>query len=364
MARPKQTAKKSTGGKAPRTALSIMAARVPVGTVIPEIASQITLIDGIYQIRRPGGGTEDILEADAELRLGPEVIHWLQYRHGRVLTQALYQRWSLDEWRPSSRDSESSSSTSSDQQMSNLIDPYSVRLVVSSQDVYEANTPSNKGAYFPVIFCSLFSGVGNQAQAAKLDLIDNWCIKNPGKSYVVATVGNRNGSKHQIPQAIRSTVLIKFRTTTEGCGLAAIANLIDPRDGKQAQILFQDAIHVEFRGLRTIARWMESNTMFQLRRVPVDTESSKTKLQYLLGQTTGLYVVVISDKDGSEMHAIGVDGHRCLVYDSVEESAMVLSHEAFDRSSGGRGIVRSELDIRQVWRKNAKARRKTHRISK
>jgi hypothetical protein len=364
MARPKQTAKKSTGGKIPRTALSKMAARVPVGTFVPETASQIVFIDGMYQVRRPGGGAEDISKADAELRLGPEVIHWLNFRQGRVLTQAIYHRWSLGEWMPTSRDSESSSSTSSDQQLSALIDPYSVRLVALNQDIYEANTPRNKIAFYPLIFCSLFSGAGDQAQAAKLDLVDNWCVKNPGKAYVVTKVGNRTGSKEEIPDSIRSTVIIKFQTTTEGCGPASIANLIDLRDGKQAQNIYKNAIHAEFRGLRTIARWMEANTMFQLRRVPVDTDSSKTKLQYLLGQRTGHFVVVISDKDVSEMHAIGVDAHRRLVYDSVEESAMVLSHEAFDRSSGVRGIIRSELDIRQVWRKNTKNRNKKHRISK
>ena len=239
-----------------------------------------------------------------------------------------------------------------------------MRLVGPNQYLYEANTPSNKSVYFPLVFCSLFSGITNQVQAEKLDMIDNWCVQNPGKAYVVANVGRRNAPNYHIPHALRSTVPIKFRTTTEGCGLASIANLIRLRDEKCAENVAQAAYHVEFRGLRTIAHWLEVNTMFQLRRIPVDADSTKEKLQYLLRQISGHYVVVISDKDGSGMHAIGVDATLCLVYDSVEENAMTLSYEALDRSSGERGISQSMLDVRQVWRKNVRKRNKSHRISK
>jgi hypothetical protein len=364
MAKTKQTARVSTGGKAPRADIARRAAREPRQSALYEAVVDITYDHGRFIVRRPGGSKEDIPEPSARDRLGPEVINWLKLRAGKPLNQEVYRRWSLGDWIPR-RDSEAESDGQSPVFLtSDLFAPALVRLRTSRPAAYEASTSNNPTTFYRIVFCSLFDNESIDEQARCLDVLDSWCLLNRGKPYQLTQLGCRSSSVSELPEALKENQKIVYRTRVGGCAPAAVANLIYSRDKKEARIIWKKSQGSRFLSLRALASWLEKNSKYELRRAGVESFSPAQKKTHLMEQKHGQYVVILTDGVDSDLHVVGVDAHRLLVYDSQEEFTMKLSQEALDRSVGSGLEFVGILDIREVVRKRCPLRKKRGAISK
>ena len=363
MAKTKQTAAKSTGGKPPRKALAAKAARkgpLTVPRLIP--ASQVAFVDGLYQVRRPNGKNEDIPMSSKDL-IGEEVRYWCELHPGAILTPGKYHRWNLDEWESPDDINGTDSDSDTDSYVfnptpSDHITPYSVKLVGEKLDSYQADTLDLKGKYVPVVFCSLFSKEGRKEQARMLDEVDAWCVGHPGQPYILSTIGARSPVNEPLPDALRTEVPVVYRSARSGCGPCSVANLIRSRDAGQARLIGLAADQLRIRSLRKLSDWISKNSAWKLqRKCEIGTLSSRK--DFLLGQHRGLFVVVSVDQDGGEFHVVGVDARAGLIYDSMERYAMLLCSEGLDRCLGAGHTCVGIREIRELFRnQSSKKKRK------
>jgi hypothetical protein len=67
---------------------------------------------------------------------------------------------------------------------------------------------------------------------------------------------------------------------------------------------------INFRNLRASAQWTQRSSRFNLRRVDKTLRSPADRLEYVLRERTGLYLVVLQDEEGSSSHVVGIDCKR------------------------------------------------------
>jgi hypothetical protein len=364
MAKTKQTAAQSTGGKVPRQQLAMKAARMPSGGSMARAAGSKVVTHQYVPANRilhtsgdgsswfevwsyDGKYTEKIHGPDIASRIDAEITRWCEDHSGRFLTDSIYDRWNLAEWKPSG----------SGPQVQAAFEPYSVML---DGDRYMADTLDNKGKYFEVVFCSIFANEKSADQARLLDFVDSWCTANPGKSRVLSTLGNNISGSDELPLiTIRLDLMIKFRSGTSGCALSAMANLIAPIDTQQAYLIQEAASQLICKSLRVLARWIEINTRWTLRRIKPADRVPAEKLDYVLNQDTGLFLVTPKCAEGFSVHVVGVDAYRKQVLDSSEPYAMTLCREAFERCFDASEVFDGFEDYREVVRKEpAKKKRR------
>jgi hypothetical protein len=114
-----------------------------------------------------------------------------------------------------------------------------------------------------------------------------------------------------MPQEIQPRKIIAYKTSTDGCAVAALANLTASRDAGQAALFGASASQNNFRNLRALAQWTERSSV---RRVDENFSSPADRLEYILRERTGQYLVVLQDGEGSRSHAVGIDCRARLVF--------------------------------------------------
>lgn len=358
MARSNQTAKKSTGGKAPRKQIAAKAARRATkthGLRRKRKALQVSLVNGAYDVLRRGGGVERIPEQEVPDVIGAEILQWLRLRPGRALTAVTYSRWDLGEWIEIPEEHDDEEELSPVILPSNVFEPHSIRLV---GDTYWSSSNRPPRSFVRVSFCNMLPELGEKEQAKALDRIDEWCVEHRGEIFLVTSLGSRAPSTVPVSERLRASSSIRFRTTTGGCALAAVANLVAERDPRQAEFFAASAAQTSFRNLRSLAQWMERSSHFCLRRVSDDISSPSDKLDFVLHAGSGQYLAIIEASDGSSTHVVGIDCRLQVVLDSMEESAMKLGQAALDRSVGSNYTCVGVEDIRVVVRKTVSRKKR------
>jgi hypothetical protein len=342
MAKTKQTAARSTGGRAPRAELARKAARNSGTEDRP--AQHITYVldsDGasMYEVKYMDGTCVEYAVNQAQTVIGPEIRHWCELRPGRMLTTSIYERWNLCEWLP--RDSSKSNSR-----------PISFKLheiKLEHEETYTANVENNKKEFFKIVFCDIGWEEPEDVQASYLDKADDWCTKHDGCVYLLSPLGRRvNLCSEPIPTSIGTALPIIYHTDRAGCASAAVSNLIYRCDAVEADRIYRIGVDHRFRHLRDLAAWLMSHTRWMLRRVQTAEKHPEALLDHVLGQSRGMFIVTPKAAAEYGNHAIGVDQARKLVYDSVENYAMVTSIESFNRCVNGR--CTGFHDIRELVR--------------
>jgi hypothetical protein len=174
-------------------------------------------------------------------------------------------------------------------------------------------------------------------QASHLDKANDWCTKHDGCVYLLSPLGRRvNLSPEPIPTSISTALPIVYQTDRAGCASAAVSNLLYRCDAVEADRIYRIVVDHRFRHLRDLAAWLMSHTRWMLRRVQTAEKHPEALLDHVLGQCRGLFIVAPKTAAVYGNHAIGVDQARNVVYDSVENNAMVTSMESFNRCVNGR----------------------------
>jgi len=360
MAITKQTAARSTGGKAPRAQLAMKAARLSKAASSSSAsdmrpASKIVWVTSGNKARfqvyaKHDGRMEEILDSNAREQIGPEIAHWCKLREGRFLTEEIYDRWSIGDWT-----AEATKSKRKD------FEPFSVKLMPTQ---YVADSVKDKGNFFPIVFCSLYSQESAEKQARFLDFVDDWCRNNSGKAYILSTLGNNKRGQGDLPPAsIRLDIRIRFQSEASGCAPCAVANLIAGLDIAQATVLADAAPQLRCQSLRQLARWMELNTRWTLRRTKEYQNTRAGRLEYILNQTSGMFVVTPSSDEGVGFHVVGVDAFRRQVLDPSEQYVMALCCQSFERSCGEDETFEGFSDYRKVVRKDSPQKKRKPRRS-
>jgi hypothetical protein len=368
MAKSKQTAARSTGGKAPRQELASKAARKSkVGPICASDclnpAVQIALVDNRYEVHRVGGRVDRIGLPDADGVIGEEIRHWLRHHPGRALTKEIYARWDLGEWTAIPEQPADEEDCSPVVLPTDTWEPHSVKLKMGSSVEYWCSSIDSKLIFHRVVFSTMLPEMGARKQAESLDKVDRWCMENEGKEFLLTSLGSRGRVFGEIPQEIQSRKIITYKTSTAGCAIAALANLTAGRDAGQAAFFGASVSQINFRNLRALAQWTERSSNFTLRRVEKYLCSPVERLEYILArERTGQYLVVLQDEEGSSSHVVGIDCRAQLVFDSMERFATKLCRFSLDRSVGSGGVCVGVDDLRRVTRKEV-SQRKRKRIS-
>jgi hypothetical protein len=367
MAKSKQTAAKSTGGKAPRQELASKAARKPrAGSFCASDgltpAVQVARVGDRYEVHRVGGIVDRICLQDADIFIGEEIRHWLRHHPGRALTKEIYARWDLGEWTAPPEQPADEEDCSPVVLPADTWEPHSVKLKMGSSFEYWCSSADSNLIFHRVVFCTMLPEMGVRKQAESLDRVDRWCMENVGKEFLLTSLGSRGKVSGEMPEEIQSRKIIAYKTSTDGCAVAALANLTASRDAGQAALFGASASQINFRNLRALAQWTERSSKFTLRRVDENLFSPVDRLEYILRERTGQYLVVLQDGEGSRSHVVGIDCRAQLVFDSMEEFATKLCQVSLDRSVGSGGACVGVDDLRRVARKDV-SQRKRKRLS-
>jgi hypothetical protein len=360
MANSKQTAAKSTGGKPPVKGMAYKAAKDPRGPPPDEEpATSIQLVDNMYEVRRRGSVRESIPKTMAKERLGPEIIDWCNARPGRMLTTKIYKRWRLDLWSPpgtASTPETSNKRKSSEGPDPNNITPKVVRLGADGR--YCANTAQMPQKMVPIVFCSLFPLESVADRNRYLDQLESWCLPRRGHGYLLSNLGERPPSDQPLPSSLTSSIRIQHRSGEGGCAPCAVANLLARSDSGQAAIFAGLVDETNPRTIRTWAAWMSANSCWTLQKAAGDPLGPVERIQFLLSQHRGLWVVVPVDDEYEDGHVIGVDMFRRVVLDSVEEYAMPLTMEALQRSLGPDRTLYGIAELRQLFHRSLPSKKR------
>lgn len=356
MAKTKQTAAKSTGGKAPLATIAYRAARNPRGPPPDEEpATSVLLIGSNYEVRRATGEMTRIPVAQAGTRLGPEIIDWCAARPGRLLTTEIYARWRLNEWLPAADRSNSTGDDTDSSIDESEFCPMEVYLDVRGR--YHANTTTNQKKFFPLVFCSLFAKEPATDRVRFLDQLDSWCMEHPTRKYMLAGLGAREQDVSELPVCLRTDHAIIYRSDATGCAPCAVANLIHRADAAQAVLMEKVQRQLHCRSLRWFAAWMSENTSWTLQRVVEDPVDPAQRIGFLLQLHRGLFLIVPVDQEKANGHVVGVDMFRRLVFDSLERCAMPLSPDSLQRALGPGRRLYGISELRQLFRKTAPRRK-------
>ena len=213
---------------------------------------------------------------------------------------------------------------------------------------------------FPIRFYSL-GGVegGLEVGEELLKLYDTCTEDRIGKWVQVGRLGSRRAASPGAlaPYVVDPKRTLLYRSTeSRGCVHMAAANALQPYDSKAAEKVSKCDEDVS--NLRQFSRYIQEEVRTWSAEDPLRRlarETSKTymgalaRLEWLLQQESGIFVVQPLIKHGGNSHIIGVDCGKKVVYDPLEQHILRLEEEVMGLCAGGsidrcRGIG----DVRQL----------------
>jgi hypothetical protein len=213
MAKSKQTANRSTGGKAPRQKLASKAA--PKSSSGASCASnslnpavQIALIEDRYEVNRVGGRVYRIDLRDDDAVIGTEIRHWLHHHPGRALTKEIYALCDLGKWTVIPEDPADEEDLSPVAVPADIWEPQSVKLKLGSRSEYWCSSTDSTLSLHSVVFSTMLPEMGAKKQAESLDKVDRWCIENEGNEFLLASLRSRGRVSGDMPEEIQSNKII------------------------------------------------------------------------------------------------------------------------------------------------------------
>jgi hypothetical protein len=398
MAITKQTAKRSTGGKAPRAEIARKAARVPRTA---RSASRARAEAHQWIMYTGGAATQWMVQpenerlppfpfANADRDIPSQVEAWCRANPGVALDTARCERWGLlfegaDDAARSSKhddddddeekdddeeddkedddedDDDADDDADTDDDDENPVDKGGSNGA-SSEDksMEDRKSRSGKGAalrvkrikyesagtcykgcgddgrWFPLVFWMLRVQDEDAENMKQLRKFDEWCTENPDMAMQLP-VGWRPGAAGG--GAEFTEVPILYRSNTMNCVLMAAANAVGRCDSRTAELLSRcDTV---FNSLRKFAVWFNKHTSWRTVDVFRALESTsscrpspRSVMEHILLCDRGVYIVQPIDEDGNSPHAIAINCFNRTIHDCAEEFAMVLSIDSLSQCCG------------------------------
>jgi len=427
MARVKQIARLSTGGKAPRAALAAKAARKsrPSRVSLPKYSQNITVEFLRAESRTemvaipPGSGDDYVLPV---ANVHPLIAGFLKLLGREVLVKASDLQVMLDGDGYPKKLPSASVSKQMEVPCEKIRLFYDPALDESQRWWLEGADRTNPSwQRVSLLSYSTFIGKtfvsfsdyadGDPAQwnlwdtAAKdvakstyeiFKKLKDDVLKIPGRSakkvMAVATLplGSRIESTTPI---ILEKEFIQYRVPfsrrddpTLGCVPAALANLTVEADEEFANCLVRTSheVNIQFTNLRELIDWLRSARSYfpdhpsvpynlvhclpaEISRLSLrdpqnqqDPDAwmaaAKRRLEWVLEQTNGDFLVVIISSDNQGNHVVGVSAHRRAIYDHEDRMTLPFCQAGFDGACGGDTTCVGLGEVRQVIRNPARKR--------
>jgi hypothetical protein len=384
MAITKQTAKRSTGGKAPRTEIAQRAARNPRvsrSSLCEEWDAHNWIMFTAGQQKQWMAQPYDenlppVSFADGDREIPSHVESWCRGNPGVALDSSRCERWGLT---AESADENSESQEDDDEEEEEKDDDDEVapasRSAIKSDLVvksikYESNTNTYKGCtddgrWFALIFRMLRVNDDTSENMKQLRKFDEWCTENPNKAMQLP-VGWRSATSSS--KVEHTDIPILYRSTGMNCVPMAAANAIGRSDSRTAVQV--SSCEVGFKSLRQFAAWFNENTLWRtvdvfrlLEDISALRPSPKSVMESILSCERGVYVVQPIDADGNSSHAVAVNCFNRTVHDCAEEFAMFLSIDSLSVCCGNGNRCVGFLSA-YMFEMKPKKRSRNHRNNK
>jgi hypothetical protein len=413
MAITKQTAKKSTGGKAPRVELAMRAARNPImrRQLHPKFAASdewtshrwimftgSTMSPWLIQSTNESMHPERFSEGSREI---PQYVEkWCRLNPSSMLDTTRCERWGLlvqmehesaGEDGGGKGDHEEGLEDSESEEVGENIDSEDNEDGETDDDNADDDEDNGKkvackkkithntkewvvttikldatgNCYFgrgdrerwcPIIFHMLKICDDEAENMKQLCKIDEWCTENPGLARTLP-VGWRPLSV--AGEQDFTDIPVIYQSSKANCVVLSAANVITRCDPGTAQLLAK--CNTNFNNLRQFAAWFDRNSMWGtrdvfkiLRDISGEYPSPRDVMTYILSMSDGVYVVQPIDSAGHSTHAIGVNCFNHTIHDSAEPYAMNLSLHSLTFCCGQGNICVGFLSAYKLYLKPKK----------
>jgi hypothetical protein len=393
MAITKQTAKRSTGGKAPRAALAILAARNPRVLRAPDVGvdewalhrwimfTGATVNPWVYQPANQA--LPPVPFAEGSRTVPDNIRSWCRANPQVLLSTEQCDRWGLtvesDEDAPNQDENgncneQSEDDDADDQHHDNDEDddddddddddeedvdddddeaddggdgfsaaspPEKSKDLIVSSIKYDGHQNrylgrGERGQWFPLIFRMLQICDDAAENMRQLRKLDEWCIENPGLPKQLP-LGWRPETERDL--VLFTEITIRYRSSNMNCVVLSASNCIAGCDPGTAELVSKCGDN--FNSLRRFSAWFNHTTRWGTRDVfkmiqdiSGSYPSPKIVMEYIISRKDGVYVVQPMDSDGNSAHAIGVNCFNNTIHDCVEQFAMTLSVDSLTFSCG------------------------------
>jgi hypothetical protein len=420
MAITKQTARRSTGGKAPRAALANLAARNPRVRRATDLRGDewtlhrwimftgATVNPWLYQPENIS--LPPVPFAEGSRTVPDNIMSWCRANPNELLTTEQCDRWGLtvesDEEAPYHHENDDGNDSSDehvcddehcddddddndddnddngeedddndDDNDDEIISAdsrlaKSKDLIVSSikydgqQNCYFGR--GERGQWFPLTFRMLKICDDAAENMKQLKKIDNWCIENPGLPKQLP-LGWRAETAHDHKPFTK--IPIRYRSSKMNCVVFSACNCIAGCDPGTAELLSK--CEDEFNSLRRFSAWINHTTTWGTRDVFKTIQdisgsypSPKIVMEHIISSKGGVYVVQPIDSEGNSAHAIGVNCFSNTILDCVEQFAMTLSVDSLTFSCGQGSSCVGFLAAYQLYMKPKRRSRTSKKAKK
>lgn len=173
----------------------------------------------------------------------------------------------------------------------------------------------------------------------RLDRIDQWCMSNMDKSYLIHRPGNRASGK--VPISLRAGFKVSCRSHNDGCMIASLCNVMIiagfPELCDDAIALRDDEV-CGFRRIGTMGdRFTNKNGIF---RFP----HQRLTVQELCSLESGIFLVRVKGSRGVD-HCVCVDGGKRAIIDSFATESIKLSTEGLELCVGDQSSFQGLLEV-------------------
>ena len=215
------------------------------------------------------------------------------------------------------------------------------------------------------------------------ELFETCTTERPDEWVEMGPLGSRQAiaAEAMAPYVVHAEMKVPYRSTEiGGCVLMAAANVLQSYDAEAAKKVSESTIKIrtlaEFSSFvqDEVRTWTAENPINRLAREKAEKYmSASRRLEWVLEQEDGIFVVQPLIKYGGNNHVIGLDCSKKLIYDPMEENLLRLQGEVMGLCAGrsekecvGIGDIRQlkRNQESQVSRKRRKRIRRGHGGSK
>jgi hypothetical protein len=169
------------------------------------------------------------------------------------------------------------------------------------------------------------------------------------------------------------------------CVVASLANLVVQCNPEFASRLVSGSRGEEFPSLRSFANWLSTASSLPSKSVPFELvnclpadlrsqslrdplnrganimeQKERLRLDWLMEQSAGDFLVTMISSGGDSSHVIGVSAHRRYVFDHEERFSLPFSRSGMDAACSGRNACAGLGEVKMVVLKDVKKRKRAN----
>ena len=350
MAKTAQNAQRSTGGKQARKQLAALATarnrherrvgrdlEYPAGTGLDYVVYNGC---GEYVVKFENDRRTTLTESELKVLLDPLVMTFCMHNRGLKLTAKTAVWWGL-------LDKEAEGQNASQRDFTVRWVKFDPTLGVDEEPIKGGflGKDGERSQPFSIRMYSLGGfedgpRVGKQVQK----LFETCTKRRPGQWVEVGPLGSRRAAsaEEMAPYIVDGGLALPYESTeASGCVPMAAANAVHPYDPEAAEKISKCDPEVtnlaEFANYLQdeVRTWAAENPFKRLARETSRYIGARERLQWVLQQEHGIFIVQPLIRHGGNSHIIGVDCAKKKIYDPLERNTLRLQEEVLGLCAGG-----------------------------